>query len=45
MKFVVEEGGIPITAGLKKQDPFKKDECLFGDPDCWIQNGKCTEMN
>ena len=33
---VVEEGGVPLTAGLRKKDPFFLGSCRFGDPNCII---------
>jgi hypothetical protein len=33
---VIEASGIPITCGLKKANPFKKDGCQFGDPGCAV---------
>ena len=33
---VVEEGGVPLTAGLRKKDPFFLESCRFSDPNCII---------
>ena len=44
-RLVLEDGGAPITLGLKKKDPFEKKECKFGDPQCWIKDGKCHKMS
>ena len=44
-RMVLEDGGAPITLGLKVKDPFHKDECQFGDPDCWVAKGKCGKMS
>ena len=33
---VLEDGGLPITIGLKKRDPFRSHGCTFGDPDCMV---------
>ena len=41
---VTEEGGIPVTMGLKATDPYKKEVCQYGDNECWIEKGKCSEM-
>ena len=44
-RLVTEEGGVPVTMGLKSADPFKnQDECKYGDPECWVKDGKCGEM-
>ena len=41
----MEEGGVPITAGLKKNDPFFSGGCRFGDSKCIVENGKdCATM-
>ena len=32
----VEKGGLPVSIGLKKKDPFNKDGCDFGDNRCPI---------
>ena len=31
---VVEEGGIPVTAQVRRGDPFFNGNCRFGDPEC-----------
>ena len=33
-----------MTLDLKVTDPHKKDECQYGDKDCWVEGGKCSEM-
>ena len=30
---VVEEGGLPVTIGLRVKNPFRKDICVFKDPE------------
>ena len=45
MKLILEDGGIPVTAGLKKKDPFADNICKFGDDECWVKDGKCNKMN
>lgn len=37
---VTEDGGLPVTAGLRKTDPFKWLECRFKDPSCIVETGK-----
>ena len=44
-RLVLEDGGAPITLGLKKKDPFETNACKFGDPQCWIKDGKCHKMS
>ena len=42
---VVEDGGQPAIASLKKSDPFKKDGCQFGDKECMVDTkDDCTAM-
>ena len=36
---VVEEGGQPIWASLKQNDPFHHGGCKFGDNECIVQQG------
>ena len=36
---VVERSGRPVTAGLRRSDPFPKTGCAFGEPDCMIGVG------
>ena len=33
---VLEDGGLPVTIGLKKRDPFRSHGCTFGDPSCMV---------
>ena len=33
---VIEDGGLPVTIGLKKRDPFRTPGCTFGDPSCIV---------
>ena len=33
---VLEDGGIPITMGLKSRDPFRTQECTFSDVNCMV---------
>ena len=42
---IVEDGGLPITRGLKVGDPGKKQmNCVFGDNDCIVSpNHKCDQ--
>ena len=37
-RLVVEEGGLPVSIGLKLANPFKTDGCQFGDNNCLIQD-------
>ena len=42
----VEMGGLPITSGLMKNDPFKSAGCRFGDPNCIVQtDDDCMRQN
>ena len=41
---VMEEGGVPLTLGLKKTDPCPTDGCQFGDRECWVEGNKCSSM-
>jgi hypothetical protein len=34
---VIETGGVPVFLGLRKADPFRKEECMFGDPKCIVE--------
>ena len=43
-RLVLEDGGAPITIGLKKKDPFETTTCKFGDPECWVSDGKYHKM-
>ena len=43
-KLVLEDGGVPVTLGLKQKDPFSDNKCKFGDEECWVQDGKCNAM-
>ena len=41
---VIEDAGKPITAGLKNKDPFRKDGCIYKDPNCMVKDDtKCDE--
>ena len=33
---VMEEGGVPLTMGLKRTDPRETEGCQFGDTNCWV---------
>ena len=44
VNLVMEEGGVPITMGLKKTDPRETQGCQFGDDNCWIQGNKCSAI-
>ena len=42
---VIEEVGLPISAGLKLNDPFRPHKCRFGDNTCLVEPGKdCAKM-
>ena len=44
-RVVLDEGGCPVTLGLKACNPFKEDGCQFKDPNCLItDNGDCSKM-
>ena len=43
-RLVTEEGGVPVTLGLKVIDTHKKQGCQYNDKDCWVEDGKCSEM-
>ena len=38
-RLVQEEGGRPVTLGLKATDPFKIPGCKYGDQDCMVKDG------
>ena len=40
----MEEGGVPLTLGLKKSDPCETPGCQFGDKNCWVAGSKCATM-
>ena len=43
---VLEEGGHPISLGLKKRDPFAVEGCKFNDTKCIMKRGSdCSIMN
>ena len=43
---VIEEGGEPVSMGLKKKNPFFKPGCSFGDQNCLVRPDKdCSNMN
>ena len=44
-RLVMEEGGVPLTLGLKKTDPRPTEGCQFGDSNCWVEGNKCSTMN
>ena len=33
---VLEDGGLPTTLGLKLRNPFRAQQCTFGDPNCMV---------
>ena len=35
---VLEDGGLPVTIGLKKRDPFWTPGCTFMDPTCMVDS-------
>ena len=37
---IMEEGGLPISIGLRVNDPFHPGSCRFGDTKCIVENGK-----
>ena len=37
---VTEDGGLPVTAGLRKTDPFRRPSCRFNDPSCIVESTK-----
>ena len=37
---MTEDGGMPVSALLRKHDPFRKAECRFKEPNCIIETGK-----
>ena len=42
---VMEEGGLPISVGLRVNDPFYPGSCRYGDPKCIVENNKdCGQM-
>ena len=41
----MEESGLPITIGLRKNNPFRTNGCQYGDPDCLAQGDQdCGQM-
>ena len=36
---VVEEGGIPVTAQVRRNDPFFNGSCRYGDSECMAKEG------
>ena len=43
---VLEMGGMPITAGIMKNDPFKPSTCRFGNANCLVDNANdCMSSN
>ena len=43
---VVEEGGLPVTLGLRVKDPFRRDGCTFKDPECMVDAGvNCSKQD
>ena len=42
---VVEDGGVPISMGLKRRDPHKSDKCIYNE-DCMVDvKNDCGVMN
>ena len=37
---VTEDGEIPVSASLRKADPFRNPKCRFNDPDCMVKGSK-----
>ena len=37
---VVEEGGLPISVGLRTNDPFRPQSCRYEDNKCMVESGK-----
>ena len=43
---VLEDGGLPITLGLKKKNPFRVEICTFNDPNCMVdRKTDCSKQN
>ena len=32
----MEDGGLPVTLGLRVKDPFRHEGCTFNNPDCIV---------
>ena len=43
-RLVMEEGGIPVTLGLKVSNPIRTEGCQFGDRECLVKKGDCSTM-
>ena len=43
-RLVMEEGGIPVTLGLKVSNPVRTEGCQFGDNACIVKKGDCSTM-
>ena len=42
----IEKGGMPVTAGIMKSDPFKPPACRFGDINCLVTpEHDCMDQN
>ena len=42
---VIEEGGLPISAGLRVNDPFRSQTCRYGNSKCIVESNKdCGTM-
>ena len=42
---VTEDGGLPVSASIRKTDPFKRNSCRFNDPLCIVEQHKdCAKM-
>ena len=42
---VVEEGGAPASAALRRPDPFRSNQCRFRDESCIVEGSKdCSSM-
>ena len=41
----IEKGGLPVSIGLKKKDPFRAEGCDFNDDNCPVQDSQsCSTM-
>ena len=41
---VVEEGGIPVTTSVRRNDPFYSGTCRYGDQNCIVKQGvNCSQ--
>ena len=46
LRVVMEEGGVPLTQGLKESNPFRTRGCQYGDSECLVdQRQDCGVMS